>query len=158
MAEDTGPASTRYWIDPRDKPGLLRETMQFLAGDAHVSFEGNLSRCAFPAPLKPSAHETQALCRSTVSPKLDFAVLSLEPDAIGPILEVILPDWRYLDDIIHIQIERGGKLQFGSYDNFHRECVVCHAGVETSLLDKLKSSGVIRSWQVAPADEHRWHD
>ena len=57
---------------------------------------------------------------------------------------------RYLDDIIHIQIERSGLLQFGSYDNFHRECVVCYTGVETSLLNRHKSSGVIRSWQVVP--------
>lgn len=150
--------TTQYWIDPRDKPGLLRAMMQTLAGDARISFEGNLSRCAFSDTLKPSAHETEALRRATAAPELDFEVLPLEPDSVKPILDVVLPNRRYLDDIVHIQIERHHELQFGSYDNFHRECVVCGTGVETSLLDHLKSSGVIRAWQVAPPDVHRWHD
>lgn len=150
--------STRYWIDPRDKPGLLRAMMLALAGDAHVSFEGDLSRCIFAESLQPSADETEALQRQTISPRQDFVVLPLPPEAVRPILDVVLPDRRYLDDIIHIQIERDRELEFGSYDNFHRECVVCYAGVDTSLLDRLNSSGVIRSWQVAPPDQHRWHD
>lgn len=150
--------NTRCWIDPRDKPGLLRAMMRALAGDARISFEGDLSRCVFADNLTASADETEALCRQTVVPKQDFVVLPLELDTVQPILDVVLPGRRYLDDIIHIQIERHGQLQFGSYDNFHRECVVCYAGVETTLLDQLKSSGVIRSWQVAPDDQHRWHD
>ena len=153
-----GCMSTRYWIDPRDKPGLLHAMMQALAGDARISFEGNLSRCIFSDNLKPSADETESLCRQTAVPKQDFVVLPLELDTVKPILDVVLPGRRYLDDIIHIQIERYGEPQFGSYDNFHRECVVCYVGVETSLLGQLKASGVIRSWRVAPDDQHRWHD
>lgn len=152
--------SRRYWIDPRDKPGLLRAMMRELAGDAQISFEGNLSRCIFPADLDPSADETDALRRQTVEPRQDFVVLPLEPGSVAPILDVVLPHRhrQYLKDIIHIQIERGGELQFGAYDNFHRECIVCYSGVDSALLDQLKSSGVIRSWQVAPDDQHRWHD
>lgn len=139
--------STRYWIDPRDKPGLLRAMMRALAGDAHISFEGDLSRCVFPAPLKSSGDETDVLRRVTFFPKQNFVVLPLEPDFVAAIFDVVLPERRYLDDIIHIQIERHGELQFASYDNFHRECVMCYAEVELHLLEQLKASGVIRSWQ-----------
>ena len=55
--------NVQYWIDPRDKPGLLRVMMNTLAGDAHISFEGDLSRCVFPEHLKPSGDATETLRR-----------------------------------------------------------------------------------------------
>jgi hypothetical protein len=146
---------TLYWIEPRDKPALLRAMMKVLAGGARISFEGDLSRCEFPPFLQPSAVETQTLCRACIVPKLDFVALPLEPDTVEPILDVVLPGRRYLDDIIHIQIERHGEIEFGSYDNFQHDCVVCCVGIGTSLLDELKSSGVILSWGVVQADEYR---
>lgn len=149
--------STSYWIKPRDETALLRAMMQALAGDAHISFEGNLSRCTFADSLEPSGDETEALRRQTFRPELDFVVLPLRPEGVEPILAVVLPERRFQDDIIHIQIERRGELQFGSYDNFHPDCVVCCEGVETSLLDRLKSSGVIQSWEVAPDDQPGGH-
>ena len=41
----------RYWIVPRDKPGLLVAMMHALAGNTRISFEGDLSRCIFPTDL-----------------------------------------------------------------------------------------------------------
>ncbi len=51
--------------------------------------------------------------------------------------------------IIHVQIEREGVLQLGSYDNFHRDCVVTGSGVGVALLLELKSKGVLRDFTVA---------
>ncbi len=144
--------STGYWIDPRDKPGLLRAMMRALAGDAHISFEGTLSRCAFADALRPSYEETTLLRHKTLRRELDFVVLPLESESLKPILEVVLPDRRCMDDIIHIEIERRGEIQFGSYDNFHRDRVFCGPGVEPPLLDRLKLSGVIRWWGNARSD------
>ena len=79
-------------------------------------------------------------------PKLDFVTLALEPDTIRPILDVVLPGRRYLDDIIHIQIEKRRALQFGSYDQFHHECIVCFLGVPTEFLDELQQKGILKSW------------
>jgi hypothetical protein len=147
----------RYWIVARDKPGLLLAMMRALAGEAHISFEGDLSRCTFPSTLNPSAMETPALKRATSVPRGDFVVLPLTPNTIDSILEVVLPDRRYMVDIIHIQIEQGGVLQFGAYDNFHPECIVAYTGVPTEFLNQLQASGVIRSWAEPPDDARRWH-
>jgi hypothetical protein len=155
MAE---PLIDRYWLIARDKPGLLIAMMRHLAGEAHISFEGDLSRCEFPSSLDPSAVETPALQRSTSYPKQDFVVLPLTPESVRPILDVVLPHDRYLEDIIHIQIERAGDLQFGSYDNFHHECIVGFPpAVTPKLLNQLQSTGILRSWSVPHEEAQRWH-
>jgi hypothetical protein len=147
-----------YWLVARDKPGLLIAMMRRLASDAHISFEGDLRCCSFPPSLSPSGEETLVLRRQTAYPKQDFVVLPLTPESVRPILDVILPDNRYLDDIIHIQIEKAGELQFGSYDQFHYECIVgSPPGVTPELLNQLQSSGVIRSWSVPHEGAPRWH-
>ncbi len=138
-----------YWIVARDKPGLLIAMMRHLAGDAHISFEGDLSNCAFPSDLAPSAEETPALQRAAKSRRQDFVVLPLTPDTIRPILDVILPQNRFMKDICHIQIERAGKLEFGSYDNFHPDSIVCSLRVPVELLATLQHKGVIRSWTAS---------
>ncbi len=133
--------------------------MRALAGNAHISFEGDLSRCGFPPHLHPDPLETPALRRQTLVPQQDFVVLPLEPENIRPILDVVLPDRRFMEDIIHIQIEKHGSLQFGAYDNFHPECVVCCAGIGQDLLDHLKQNGVLRSWTIPPGQSlHSPHE
>jgi hypothetical protein len=82
----------------------------------------------------------------------EFVVLPLEPGTIHPILAEVLPEGRVVRDIIHVQIERGGRLAFGAYDNFHRECVVCWQAVPRELLEQLRNSGVLRSWESVPAE------
>jgi hypothetical protein len=151
------PEKDRYWIVARDKPGLLLAMMQALAGNAHISFEGDLSKCKFPAELGEAYEETPALMRNTAVPRQDFVVFSLEQHTIRPILDVVLPDRRFMEDIIHIQIEKNGRLEFGSYDNFDPECIVCFHGVSTDLLSRLAASGVIRSWTEPYEGARRWH-
>jgi hypothetical protein len=147
----------RYWIVARDKPGLLIALMRDLCGNAHISFEGDLSRCCFSSEIAISTVETAELSRATSVPKLDFVVLPLEPETVEPILNVVLPDRRLLEDIVHIQIEKNGRLEFGSYDRFHPECIVCFRGVRTALLDDLRDRGVIRSWTIPHEGASRWH-
>ena len=73
------------------------------------------------------------------------------------ILDVVLPENRYKDEIIHIQIEKQGALQFESYDQFHHECIVCFFGVPPKLLEELKQRGIIRSWTTPYEGAARWH-
>ncbi len=139
-----------YWLVARDKPGLLAAMMKALAGDAHISFEGDLSRCHrlfnFPGA---STDETEVLHRATIWPKQDFVVLPMEPEMIRPILDEVLPEGRVVHDIIHVQIERKGQMAFAAYDNFHRSCVVCWGdNVSHELLERLRLSGVLRSWEL----------
>jgi len=147
----------RYWLIARDKPGLLTHMMHFLAGDARISFEGDLSRCDFLVSISRDTNEDAILPRCTLSPQQDFIILPLEHDTVRPILDIVLPGNRYKDDIIHIQIEKHRQLQFGSYDQFHRDCIVCFLGVPTKFLDELKQKGIIRSWTAPSEGAVRWH-
>ena len=90
-------------------------------------------------------------------PRMDFIILPLEQDTIRLILDAVVPADRYMVDIIHIQIEKRGELQFGSYDNFHPECIVSFRGVTMEFLDEFKHTGVIRSWTKPFEGARRWH-
>ena len=140
----------RHRVVARDKPGLLTAMMRALAGDAQVSFEGDLSRCVFPSELVAANDETAILTRQTMRPRQDFVVLRLESRTVQPILDSVLPDGRLMKDIVHVQIQKGGRLQFGSYDNFDPDCIVTYDGISAEQLNALQESGVIRSWQPVP--------
>src|SRR5262245_43200851 len=107
-----------------------------------------------PQPRRTRDSSTEA---STLVPELDFVVLPLEAHTIRPIREFVLYGRRCVDDIVHIQIEKNGRLEFGSYDNFHRECIVCFLGVSPDLLNVLRDKGVIRSWTTPCEGARRWH-
>jgi hypothetical protein len=138
-----------YWLVARDKPGLLVALMRELAGDAHISFEGDLSRCRLEAIPGASSVESQILRRNTTYPRQDFVLLPLEDYSIGPILSEILPEGRIVRHIIHVQIEKGGHLAFGAYDNFHKDCIVAYSVIPEALLAKLQNTGILRSFELA---------
>ena len=136
------------WIDPRDKPGLLRAVMEEYAADSKISFEGDLKGLSFCTWLDAKHEETSSLKRQTKEPELDFVVLPLNPSTYPRIWnELIEKDHLVNEGIIHVQIEMNGKLLFGGYDNFHRECTVAYSGMQQDFLEKLKRKGIIRSYQ-----------
>lgn len=128
------------WIDPRDKPGLLRSMMEECVGDSLISFEGTLESLSFYSWPSASFVETDSLKRQTISPELDFVVLPLDHTTF-PVIWKELSEKDHLvhEGIIHVQIAKAGKLVFGGYDNFHRECTVSYAGIPKVLLESLKS-------------------
>lgn len=138
-----------YMVDARDKPGFLVALMKYLAGsDSRISFEGDLSKCDFSALPSQHTEPNGAFQRNTTSPKQDFVIVPLTSETIRPILDQILPEARCVHDIMHIEIEKGGELVLSACDNFHHECTAVSPSVPTSILDSLKSSGVIRSYKV----------
>jgi hypothetical protein len=142
-----------FWLVARDKPGLLIAMMRALAGEAHISFEGDLSRCDFTHLPHTDDGTAVGLPRETPYPQLDFVVLPLEPDTIRPILDQVLPEARVVHDVIHIQIAKRGRREFGAYDNFHPECIVCGPLVPVSLLEDLHHRGVLRAYFPAEEDQ-----
>jgi hypothetical protein len=74
--------------------------------------------------------------------------LRLEPDAAPVIFRQVLAA-GLSRAILHVQIERGGVLELGAYDNFHLGCVVTGPGVSVGLLSELRTAGVIRGFRVA---------
>lgn len=137
-----------WWIDTRDKPGLLRAMMRALSGNAYLSLEGDLAGLKFPAVAPVDECET-GLRRQTSSPLLDWRVLSLSKESEPLIWDQLLQLDRLIERLIHVQIEKEGRLIFGAYDNFHKDCVFVSEAVPLKLLEELEKSGVIRS--IIPA-------
>jgi hypothetical protein len=124
-----------------DKQRLFRLVMEELAGDAHISFEGNFDGLRLLAVAGAVDKETPTLKRNTSSPKQDFAVVPLEAGSSETILAAIggaLPR-----KIIHVQIEKAGLLLFGAYDQFQPSCIHFGRTVNRQFLEALVSQGVI---------------
>ncbi len=119
-----------------------------LAGNACMSLEGDLSHCRFVDDLVLTRDETATLKRNTLAPKLDFVVLRLTKETVDPIFRQVTAA-GLKRAIIHVQIERGGVLEFGAYDHFGPECVVTGPGISLALLDELTATNVLRDFKAA---------
>lgn len=142
---------SRYWMTARDKPGLLVAVMHALAGNAHISFHGDLSHCDLFSVPGASGAETECLRRCTMVPGQDFVVCPLEFGTIKQILSEVMPDGRAVHQIIHIQIEKDGQFAFGAYDNFRPRCITIGHNLPESRLKQFKDRGLLRSVYLAPA-------
>ncbi len=138
----------KFW-HVSDKRRLLLAMMKALAGDAHISFEGDLKALRFSSISGASMEETEALKRNTIWPKQDFIVVPLESSNINPIVSAI--GGTIPSTIIHIQIEKGGSLQFAAYDHFHPECIVFHPATDKTILESLVSEGIMRPYTQRPS-------
>ena len=133
----------KSWL-VRDKRRLLLAMMEELAGDAHISFEGDLRGLALSSMPFASEEMTAALKRNTLWPKQDFIVVPLEPPMTKTIISAI--GGTVPGTIIHIQIEKGGSLQFAAYDNFHPQCIFFGSVVKQGVVESLVSEGIISSY------------
>jgi hypothetical protein len=95
----------RGWL-VRDKRRLLVRMMEQLAGNAHISFEGDLKALHLSRIPGASNEETEVLKRNTLSPKQVFVVLPLETSSTKTIIAAI--GGTIPSAIIHVQIEKGG--------------------------------------------------
>src|SRR5262249_33407392 len=106
-----------HWLNVCDKPGLLHRMMREFTGGL-MSLEGDLSKCSFADEMVAARDEMGLLKRSTLYPRQDFIVLRLDAVSIAPIFKQAVAA-GLSRAIIHVQIEYGGVLQLGAYDNFH---------------------------------------
>jgi hypothetical protein len=127
-----------------DKRRFFREAMTELAGSAYVSFEGNLSSLSLSKIRGASGEETSTLKRNTIWPKQDFIVLPLEAELTKEISSAI--GGTIPKAILHIQIEKRGKLELGIYDNFQH--VGCGEALEAKFLEQLQSDGIVKLNEV----------
>lgn len=116
--------------------------MEELAGDAHISFEGDLRRLHLSTLAGISDQPSSVLQRNTLWPKQDFFVLPLEPSMDKKIIAAL--GGTIPRAVIHIQIEKNGCLEFGAYDNFHPGCIFFGSAVKESVIERLVSQGIIR--------------
>jgi len=138
-----------YLIDARDKPGLLVAFMKALAGNARITFEGDLSNCDFSAFPGAACEPDGAFQRNTGAPRQDYILLPLLEETIKPILAQVLPDGRCVHEIVHIEIEKDGELALSACDYFHPECTWASLSSEP-ILRRLKERGVVRSYTIWP--------
>jgi hypothetical protein len=118
----------------RDNNRLLLFLMNELAGAAHISLEGSLPPAILGFP-GASAMESEILKRGTLWPVQDFSILPLESDVVPNILRAI--GGTIPHSILHIQIEKDGKLAFAAYDNFHPECIYFGEAISANLIERL---------------------
>jgi hypothetical protein len=138
-----------YRLDTRDKARLLTAMMDALAAeDSRISFEGRLTKTDL-ALMEPVAYEeVGVLKRATLQPKLNFLILPLTQQTLPAIKKAITSKIAFgHGGIVHVQIEKSGKMAFAAYDNFDRECVVAYSAVSNALLDELVEGRVLRSYQ-----------
>ena len=113
--------------------------MHELAGEAHISFEGELSKTHLLSLLGSSQAETSSLRRNTIWPKQDFVVLPLDSDSLKPIASAVggtIPRC-----ILHIQIEKDGTLEFGMYDG--SQYLFLGPAFTNDFATRLETQGVI---------------
>jgi hypothetical protein len=137
----------KFW-KVQDKRLLLLAMMEELAGDAHISFEGDFQGLRLLSMPGASQDETAALKQNTRWPKQDYVILALEPSMGKSIISAI--GGTVPNAIIHIQIEKNGQLQFGAYDNFHPECIFFGMGVKQAVLETLVSQIIMRPYTERP--------
>jgi len=136
-------ANASVW-NIRGKRKFLIAAMTELAGDAHLSFEGNLHAMPILDLVGASGDETSILKRNTSWPIQDFVVLSLEADLIKVIVASI--GGTVSRRILHIQIEKSGILELGLYDNFDPNCSFFGSRLTPEFFSRLESEGILRQW------------
>jgi hypothetical protein len=128
----------------RDKRRFLAAALSELAGDAQVSFEGDLSMTSLSDVPGASNNETQVLKRGTLWPMQDFVVLPLEVEMVRPIMAAV--GGTVPRGLIHVQVQKEGRLQLGLYDNFDPNCMFLGPGLTPSFIATLQEAGVLTHW------------
>ena len=126
--------------------------MTHLGVGGQLSLEGDLSKLDASMKLIGSSEESSKLRRHTISPRQDFVILPLDDESIQLIEKRVLHLVGLRSRVIHVQIEQAGKLVFGSYDNFHRDCVWVSEVVGVDLLERMVTEFVLRSFKRNPHD------
>jgi hypothetical protein len=137
-----------YRLDARHRPRLWTAMMHARAAEnTNISFEGMLSHTELAQMEGVGHEESDVLKRSTLQPKRDFRILPHTPQNVSAIVKAITAKIAFGNrGIIHVQIERNGKMAFAAYDNFDRECVVAYPAVSSASLNELTMTGVLRNY------------
>ena len=80
----------------------------------------------------------------TLWPKQDFIVLPLEAEMVRPIMAAV--GETVPRGLIHIQIQKVGRLQLGLYDNFAPKFMFFGPGLTPSFIATLQEAGVLAHW------------
>lgn len=132
-----------FELKVRKKRAALFALLDVLASDdAVVSFEGNLKHMKIDQGLRAS--EMPLVKRNTRAPVLDFIILRLEPESLSKIKQALSSV-----SVVHVQVERNGRLLFGAYDGLQHVWISAEVGA--LVLDDLVKRGLLWSYAVTGA-------
>jgi hypothetical protein len=134
-----------YWVDVRRPIEFLSAVLEAFCGQARLSLEGDLEALRGVSLPGASRDETSCLRRNTIWPKQDFIVVPLVREIL-PTLVALCSRLGLRRRVLHVQIEDGGALVFGAYDQFDPSCVWVSARFGESELQRLVQHGVIASY------------
>ena len=134
----------------QDEREFLVAAMTELAGNAHLSLEGDLSATKVFQLPGTSVDETAILKRNTTWPAQDFWVVPLETDLIKAIIAAI--GGTVPRGILHIQIEKDGQLELGLYDNFGPETSYFGPRLKPEFFDGLEVAGILSRMPYQKSD------
>jgi hypothetical protein len=132
---------TQHGWKVRNKNQFLSRVMEALAGNATISFEGGTSILGLSAIPGAQEEESSVLKRNTLAPRQTFLIVPLEPATLTAIWKGI--GGTVSRDVLHIQIDKGGRLAFAAYDRFHPGCLVFDPSIVPSLLESLVNEGLL---------------
>jgi hypothetical protein len=125
----------------RNRDAFLTAVMAELAGNAEISFEGAFGNLRLSELPGASNTERATLKRNTLWPKCDFVILPLELSTIRSIISAY--GGTIPRSIVHIQIAKNGKLEFGAYDNFHPHAIAIGEALSDEFIESLAAKKLI---------------
>ena len=140
---------TGYSIHVKKRIPFLQSILDFYCGDALISFEEDLSTFDFSQFSGASSQPTSILKRNTISPHLDFVILSLEEKTLEFIKKNVLNHIGLQKNVVHILVAKNGELVVGIYDHFDPDCVWVKLDFPRSALEGLQEQKVIASYKKA---------
>lgn len=143
----------RWWLDTRNKPGLLWAFLHRFVG-GRVSFEGRLQSLNLRELPGAAYDETTLLRRQDTAPPQDFVIVPISAETIASLKRMLNAPGIFdsAGALCHVQVEYQGGIVLGAHDNFHRECIFAQQPVPVSFLDDLIAAGVLRSYRQVQID------
>ena len=137
----------KYWLDPLDKPNLLVSIVNYFIGNSKIILEGNLDK--FDFSRIPHLPNTTNIKPESGIPSHPMIILPLKPETKDVLLDQLIPDDKFLKEIIAIQIEWDDKIEFMAGDYFHSECLSVGEGVSENFLSELVTKKILKEFVLA---------
>src|SRR5512140_1787732 len=102
----------RYRLTVRQPIKVMEALLDVFGTDAHLSLEGDLSKCNLDGIPVLSTEPRGVLVRNTLSPQQDFIIIPLNEATKDQIKRQILPTVGIRNRVHHVMIESGGQLVF----------------------------------------------
>jgi len=142
----------REWsVDARDKPALLWAVLSAFVDQARISLEGDLQQFGFLDRADASLQETKVLRRITSNPVRDFVVLPVTADVVLSLKSALgrADVFTPMGALEHVLVECQGNLVYAATDNFEQGFTGVWEPLDEVFLERLRSSGVVRSYTAA---------